>query len=237
MILVVGGGNFGARALHQLCRVDRVLVVDPNEGCPARNYVKCVVRGLEEFLEFEKCSTAFLASDGARVLAVLFERGIKPRYVVPTAPMHVAYEALKNILLKHGFAVKPFHEITQIAAELRELGVETYLDSFRGMLVASYMPFDMKCSVPCKQPMKCPVTGKIKPLPLYMAFNSILQKHFERFLVIRSILLAESVGGYDPEALYSFTSTLLNNVTKSVMAIATACSCHGIANFFTYERV
>jgi hypothetical protein len=70
-----------------------------------------------------------------------------------------------------------------------------------------------------------------------MAFNSILQKHFERFLVIRSILLAESVGGYDPEALYSFATTLLNNATKSVIAIATACNCHGIANFFTYERV
>ena len=238
MILVVGGGNFGVKALQHLSKIDRVLVVDPNGNCLAKDYVEYVVRDLEEFLVIERHGTALLIADGAEILAKLLEKRVTLRYVVPAAPMHVAYEALKNFLKWKGFNVKPFHRISPIARELEVLGVEVHLAPSHGMLVASYMPFTMKCRLPCSEPSVCPVTGKVKPTQLYKAFNNILSRYFRRSLVLTSILLAESIGGYDPKPLQNFATKLSNEIVSGdVVAIATACSCHGIANIFTYEKL
>jgi len=238
LILIVGGGNFGVKALQHLSKIDRVLVVDPNGNCLAKDYVEYVVRDLEEFLVTERHGTALLIADGAEILAKLLEKRITLRYVVPAAPMHVAYEALKNFLKWRGFDVKPFHGTTSIARELEVLGVEVRSASSYGMLVASYMPFNMKCRLPCSEPSVCPVTGKVKPAQLYNALNSTLNKYFRKSLVLRSILLAECVGGYDPKPLQDFATELSNEITNGdVVAIATACSCHGIVNIFAYENL
>jgi hypothetical protein len=96
------------------------------------------------------------------------------------------------------------------------------------------MPPQSKCGVPCAQPNICPVTGRFKPKPMFELIKSS-SRLVDMALVLESRRMGEFSGGFDFNELWSFIREVeAVSTTKKgiVLAIATACKCHGVVNFF-----
>jgi len=236
-IFIAGGGTFGSRALidvRKAVECAKVLVADVDEGCPARGPVEAVVRE-EELSEgaLEAVKSMLVIGDAASVLSKALRIGFRPKIVVPAIPRHFAAEFLRRELEARGHRVLPAPRALEGALMSFPKDLVLSASAESATFTSSYMPPQSRCAVPCAQPNICPVTGRFKPKPMFELIRSSMRSA-DVALVLEIRRIGEAVGGFDFHELWSFIREVEAGAAKEglVVAIATACKCHGVANFF-----
>jgi len=233
-VFIAGGGYFGTNAVrfYKARRDMNVLFSDIDVNCPAGKYADLVIQSLDE-LDFSK-GVNMIVADAAEVLTELFARRTIPELIIPAVPGHFAAKALKNYLERNGLKVSPFKDpLENVYRELSSRGLAISVDKANSVIVCSYMPFDLKCKVPCPQPEICPVTKRRKEKAMYELLNEIV-KNVDVAYILHSSLITKNVGGFKGKELLEVVNECLRRKHCSLM-IGTACRCHGIVNFLKIE--
>lgn len=235
MIFIAGGGFYGSRAVQLFRNVDKVVVVDTNENCIAKAYVDTIVRSVDEALE-SSSNTVLVVGNASEALMMFLARSIIPDIVIPVVPRHLAGEVVKLYAEAKGLRVEPFGiGISRAVQKLNEMGVHVRADEGLGVIVASYMPFNERCLPECVEPSVCPITGLARPKPLYIAFREVLLHLADSVEVLVSSLVAPGIGGYSGRDLVNIIKRIVDvdvGFAGRIVAIVTACRCHGVANVF-----
>jgi len=237
LIFVAGGGTFGSKALSDVrksMKGARVLMADVDERCPARGLVEAVVR--EEELSvgaLEAVGSMLVVGDAAKVLSKVLRMGFRPKVVVPAIPRHFAADFLRLELEGRGRRVSPAPFALEEALRSFPKDLVLSASAESAVFTSSYMPPQSKCVVPCAQPNICPVTGRFKPKPMFELIKGALRSA-DAALVLESRRIGEFSGGFDFDELWSFVREVEARSASEdlVVAIATACKCHGVVNFF-----
>jgi hypothetical protein len=163
-----------------------------------------------------------VCSEGASYLEQVLDRESGPDWIIPAAPIHVAFEWVRRQLAKTGSI-----EVVGVPPEVEDMLPNPKRGS-EGQLFISYA--DFRCPEHCTQPYDlCTWTGKPRKGLLYRTVREIMFEDY-RSIVIRSHQLGPGVGGYQVEALRKS----LDDVTqaKSPVLYTTACLCHGVMHAF-----
>jgi hypothetical protein len=209
MNIIVGGGKYGCAAVEYLRKKRRGFVlVDKDPNCLAvKKY------GLKSADQVGTEDERFLEGGIAQVLE-LIER-LKPEYVFPTAPIHIAAE-----LAKSKFELAPWDEV--IDCILANLPLSVVLQAGRGNLIVSYNR-DKECIEKCEAPEVCPSTRKRKPCTM----DKLMKSAYPEGIILISHQLAPGIGALKGSELLEFFAQVEK---KDKFVVATACDCHG---FFT----
>ena len=211
MDLIVGGGKYGCYAIEYLRQKKKdFLVVDINSNCLAVKRFS-----LKTFENHSSKGEGFVNGGLLKVLDLIDE--MKPEYVFPTAPVHIAAD-----LAKIKFNLVPWSEA--ITAILPKLPLVVVLQAESGKLVVSFNK-GRECIEKCSMPEVCPSSGIKKPCTMtqLMRFASP-----EAFILI-SYSMAPGMGalkGSELSELFKWAET------KERFIVATACDCHGVFSAF-----
>jgi hypothetical protein len=200
MDLIVGGGNYGARATRYFVRRGReFIVVDPDPECPAAAEIhdpgigRLLVGGMET------------------VCQVIHDH--HPEQIFPTAPVHVA----AGLVCEAG----GFSESPDDIQGFRHCVPPELVLGIRGSSVYFSLNRDIPCIPDCPSPDTCPVTGEDRTIPLYDRLRQLLPGAF----ILESVQVAPGLGALRGNDI----SDLLRQVRgKKRVCIGTACRCHGV---------
>lgn len=232
MIFVAGGGFYGATAVSKLKNRDTVVVVDVDRECHAKAYVECIAENLDEVLS-GRCRSALVVEDAVKVFLDLVNKGFVPDVVVPAIPRHLAGEVTYRFLKLRGCNIKYYtSSLDEVIEIFKNFGAEVKVDTANGVIIASYMPFNLRCRQGCSEPQVCPITGKVKTVPLHNLIKLALSRAADKVIVLESKFVVEGIGGFSGYELADVLKDLASLCKGSLVAIATACACHGIANLF-----
>ncbi|MHC1601044.1 MAG: hypothetical protein ACXQTI_06885 [Candidatus Nezhaarchaeales archaeon] len=238
ILFIAGGGFFGSKALHEASRRFKVVIADISEHCLARSLVDVIVRieSLDEKV-LERHTSILIIGDSAEVLSRVIRLGFTPGIVVPTVPRHFAADFYKHELEIMGFRLGASTGALKKALMSfpKELILNVNFDE--ALFTFSYMPSWSRCILPCAQPDTCPVTGRFKPKPMMQVIDECI-KMFDESLVLRSMKIGDIIGGFEFNTLWRFINESIEKaLNKEInVALATACRCHGVANFFRVSR-
>jgi hypothetical protein len=211
MDIIVGGGKYGCHAIEYLQQKGKSFaVVDTDSNCLA---VKRF--GLKTSEHIGSKGEHFIHGGLPKVVELIDE--LKPEYVFPTAPVHIAAD-----LAKIKFDLAPWTEaINTILPKLPEVVV---LQAGRGKLVVSFNR-DNDCLEKCAMPEVCPSSQIKKPCTMtkLMRFASP-----EAFILI-SHSMAPGMGAIKGSELSDFFNWAK---TRERFIVATACDCHGVFTAF-----
>jgi hypothetical protein len=209
MDIIVGGGKYGCEAVEYLREKGRGFVlVDIDPSCLA---VKRF--GLKSSTQIGTEGEYFLQGGIATVLELVDT--LKPDYVFPTAPIHIAAE-----LAKIKFKLAPWDE--EINSILANLPSTVILRAGRGNLIVSYNR-DKNCIEKCEAPEVCPSTRKRRPCTM----DRLIKFAYPEGFILISHQMAPGMGALKGSELREFFDWAEK---KNKFVIATACNCHG---FFT----
>ena len=214
MDIIVGGGKYGCEAVEYLRKKGRGFVlVDIDPSCLA---VKRF--GLKSSTQIGTEGEYFLQGGIAIVLELI--DALKPEYIFPTAPIHIAAE-----LAKIKFKLAPGDE--EINSILANLPSTVVLRAGRGNLIVSYNR-DKNCIEKCEAPEVCPSTQKRKPCTM----DRLMKFAYPEGFILISHQMATGMGALKGSELREFFDWAEK---KERFVIATACNCHG---FFTaFQKV
>ncbi len=211
MDIIVGGGKYGCAAVEYLRQKKKdFAVVDTDMNCLAVKRFK-----LKNFENADSKGEGFINGGLPKVLELIDD--LKPEYVFPTAPVHIAAD-----LVKVKFNLIPWNEaINTILHRLPEVVV---LQAGRGKLVVSFNR-DHDCVEKCAMPQVCPSSEIEKPCTMtkLMKFASP-----EAFILI-SYSMAPGMGALKGSELLELFKWAK---TKEKFIVATACDCHGVFTAF-----
>jgi len=194
MNLIVGGGKFGLKAAEYLLRKKKdFIIMDPSDTCIA------AIKFKEKFVRAE-------AKDLER-----FVRKFDPEWIFPTAPVHVAAEALKD-------KFRPWNE--KVNEILSGIPAKVIVSVGRGSIAVSYNR-DEICLENCSSPETCPVTKLKRPCPMY----ALLRFACPEAKILISHQLSPGIGAIKGKDFASFLEEAKN---AEKIVVATACSCHGV---------
>jgi len=211
MDLIIGGGKYGCYAIEYLRQQKKAfLIVDTDLNCLAvkRFKLKTFERPISE-------GEGFVNGGLPKVLELIDE--LKPEYVFPTAPVHIAAD-----LAKIKFDLVPWREaITAILPKLPEAVV---LHAGGERLVVSFNK-GHDCVEKCSMPEVCPSSGIRKPCTMtkLMRFASP-----DAFILV-SYSMAPGMGALKGSELLELFNWAK---TKEKFVVATACDCHGVFSAF-----
>jgi hypothetical protein len=209
MDIIVGGGKYGSAAVEYLRRNKRGFVlVDKDPNCLAVKKYKLKSAG-----HVGTEGEYFREGSIAKVLELIEQ--VKPEYVFPTAPIHIAAE-----LAKSKFKLAPWEEV--IDCIIANLPASLILSVGRGNLIVSYNR-DKDCLEKCEAPEVCPSTRKRKPCTM----DKLMNFAYPEGTVLVSYQLAPGMGALKGSELLEFFAQVEK---KDKFVVATACGCHG---FFT----
>ena len=211
MDLIIGGGKYGCNAIEYLRQKRRsFVVVDVDSSCLA------VQRFALKFsVSIGSEGEHFVIGGLPKVLELM--DSLKPEYVFPTAPVHIAAD-----MAKIKFNLTPWSEaINSILPKLPEVVV---LQAGKGKLILSFNR-DHDCLDNCAMPEVCPSSGTKKPCTMIrlMRFASP-----EAFILI-SYSMAPGMGALKGSELSEFFDWAK---TKENFVVGTACDCHGVFSAF-----
>jgi hypothetical protein len=211
MNLIVGGGKYGCYAIKCLRqKKEGFVVVDTNPNCLAvRKF------SLKTFERSTSEGESYVNGGLPKVLELIDE--MKPEYVFPTAPAHIAAD-----LAKIKFDLVPWSDA--ITAILPKLPEAVILHAGSERLVVSFNK-GHDCLDKCSMPEVCPSSGIKKPCTMtkLMRFASP-----ESFILI-SYSLAPGMGALKGSELSDFFNWAK---AKEKFVVATACDCHGVFSAF-----
>ena len=211
MEVIVGGGKYGCEAVEYLRKKRRGFVlVDKDPNCLA---VKRF--GLKPAVHIGTEGEHFFQGDIATVLELI--EHLKPEYVFPTAPVHVAAE-----LAKIKFELAPWDE--EINCILSNLPPSVILRAGRGNLIVSYNR-DKDCLEKCEAPEVCPSTRKRRPCTM----DRLMKFAYPEGFILISHQMAPGMGALKGSELREFFDWAEK---KEKFVVATACNCHGFFSAF-----
>jgi hypothetical protein len=209
MDIIVGGGKYGCIAVEHLRKNKRGFVlVDKDPNCLAAKKF-----GLNPSTHIGTAGEYFVHGEIDQVLELI--EHLKPEYVFPTAPIHIAAE-----LAKLKFKLAPWDEA--IDCILANLPASIILQAGRGNLIVSYNR-DKECLERCASPEVCPSTHKRKPCTM----DKLMKFACPDGIILISHQLAPGMGALKGKELLEFFAQAEN---ADRFVVATACACHG---FFT----
>jgi len=194
MDLIVGGGKFGLKAAeYLLLRKRDFIIIDPSDECAAarkfkEKFVKAEAKDLEKFV-----------------------KKFEPEWIFPTAPIHVAAEALKDKFI-------PWNEKVNEILSGSPAGVIVSVGT--GSIVVSYNR-DKICLDNCSSPEICPVTKIKRPCPMY----ELLRFACPEAKILISHQLSPGIGAINGK---DFASLLEEARKVEKIVVVTACNCHGV---------
>jgi hypothetical protein len=206
MDIIVGGGKYGSVAVEYLRRNKRGFVlVDKDPNCLAVKKYRLKSAG-----HIGTEGECFREGGITKVLELIEQ--LKPEYVFPTAPIHIAAE-----LAKSKFKLAPWDEV--IDCILANLPASVVLNVGRGNLIVSYNR-DKDCLEKCEAPDVCPSTRKRKPCTM----DKLMKFAYPEGIVLVSYQLAPGMGALKCSELLQFFAQAEK---KDKFVVATACGCHG----------
>jgi|GEM_PF-682711 hypothetical protein len=212
MNIIVGGGKYGCQAVEYLRSIKQAFtLVDITDNCLAVNRY-----GFAHNNNEENSGEHFVKGGLGTVLMLISQ--LKPEYVFPTAPTHLAAE-----LAEMKFSLEPWDEAINLI--LPRLPSSVVLKSGRGKLIVSYNR-DRNCVEKCVAPETCPSTGIKRPCSM-----SLLMKFAcpEAYMLI-SHQVAPGMGALKGSELSEFFEWAEK---KNRFIVATACDCHGVFSAYT----
>lgn len=209
MDIIVGGGKYGCMAVEYLRKKRKGFVlVDKDPNCLAVKRYK-----LKTAFEIDAEGEHFIQGEIATVSQLMAR--LKPEYVFPTAPIHVAAE-----LAQSRFKLELWDEAINYI--LANLPPSLILRAGRGNLIVSYNR-DKDCIEKCEAPEVCPSTHTRKPCTMDRLMKFACPEGF----ILISHQLAPGLGALKGSELLEFFAQVEK---KDKFVVATACDCHG---FFT----
>lgn len=209
---IIGGGRFGRIAAGRLAAKhpqSSLLVVD-NSDLALRRLSDLPVKTLQR--------------DGVDFLADCLTGNDIPSCIVPTVPVHLAFEWLKK-------KVGQRFEMTRVSIpEQAERILPNPIRAETGKLYSSYATF--VCPDNCPEPPgSCTVTGEKRRGLLYRNLQELKIEGFVS-IGIRSVQLVPGVGGYETGALWSALEKVAQVGAEKGFLLSTACLCHGVMDAF-----
>jgi hypothetical protein len=219
LVLIVGGGHFGKIAFREARgRGLRVLVIDPDPKCDVRGMVGSVVDKVKDVK-----TSALLVQEWEHVLHETLL--LRPRFVVPACPGHLAGRIAANLIYKAGGRIE--HPL-MIPGELAPFTVTR--DDQHGILVTTFM-VDGTCKEDCHQPRICPVTGEKRSVPMHELVKDHLAKVVDHFDVLVTKDLG-GAGGIPTDDLMKMMERVGSLRPGEAYGIATSCRCHAVISIF-----
>ncbi len=211
MDIIIGGGKYGCHAIEFTReKHGSFVVVDPDPHCQAiQRFDLKSLKGTpahgEHFVQ------------GTLPKAIELIELLKPEYVFPTAPVHIAAD-----MARIKFNLTPWTEA--INAILPYLPSAVILLANQGKLIVSYNR-DHECLEKCSMPEVCPTSKTKKPCTMtrLMRFASP-----DAFILV-SHSMAPGMGALKGSELQEFFDWARN---KSQFVVGTACDCHGVFSAF-----
>jgi len=213
MDLIVGGGKYGCHAIEYLRQQKKqFIVVDTDPNCLA-------VKRFKLKTSEQPASEGFVNGGLPKVLQLIDE--LKPEYVFPTAPVHIAAN-----LAKIKFELAPWNEA--INAILSKLPEAVVLHAENERLVVSFNK-GHDCLDNCSMPEVCPSSGIRKPCTMtkLMRFASP-----DAFILV-SYSMAPGMGALKGTELLELFDWAKD---KERFVVGTACDCHGVFSAFQKKR-
>jgi hypothetical protein len=201
---ILGAGRFGRLAGERLLARRRP------------PYLVVVDRDREKLRAFPAEQVQLVHQDIVDFLLANLER--EPDWVIPAAPIHVAFAwLLKALSERGGVEVLPVPEAV-------DAQVPNPWRDGKGGLYASVAHF--RCPDDCGEPRdRCTATGLPRAGDLFSLLAKVQVPGYVP-LVVRSHQLAPGVGGYGPSALRRLKTRAV--AAASPILVATACRCHGV---------
>lgn len=215
MDVIIGGGKYGCYAIEYLRQKKKgFVVVDTDPNCLVIKQFK-----LKASENIASKGEFFVHGDLPQALELIEK--LKPEYVFPTAPVHIAAD-----LAKSKFNLTPWSEA--LNAILPKLPQVVVLYAGRGKLIVSFNR-DHDCIEKCAMPKICPSSQIKKPCTMteLMRFASP-----EAFILI-SYSMAPGMGALKGSELLEFFN---GAKTKEKFIVATTCDCHGVLNAYQKQR-
>ncbi len=211
MNLIVGGGKYGCYAIKYLRQKKKgFVVVDTNPNCLAvRKF------SLKTFEHPTSEEESFVNGGLPKVLELIDE--MKPEYVFPTAPVHIAAD-----LAKIKFDLVPWSDA--ITALLPKLPEAVVLHAGSERLVVSFNK-GHDCLDKCSMPEVCPSSGIKKPCTMTKLMHFASPESF----ILISYSMAPGMGALKGSELSEFFNWAK---AKEKFVVATACDCHGVFSAF-----
>ena len=204
-VWILGGGRFGAIAVHRL-----------SKKVPPRHIR--VIDHRRERLEELPLDVESVSSDAVGYLVGNLGRGGDPDWIVPAVPTHVLWEFI-FIWLREELSLEARPPDPELLDQLP--------NAMTGEGHAIYTSIaDFLCPDNCPEPTGvCTHTREPRPCDMYTMLTDIAAGRFTP-VVVRSRQLAPGVGGYRPQALMNALAAV-KSADRTVL-LATACRCHGV---------
>lgn len=205
--VIVGGGKYGCHAIEYLRQKGRgFVVVDTDPNCLAvKRFSLDVSEPVDPREEY------FVRGGLPRLLELI--DALKPEYVFPTAPVHIAAD-----LVRIRFELAPWNEA--VNAILPMLPEAVVLQAGRGRLVVSFNR-DHDCLEKCAMPEVCPSSGVRKPCTMTKLIRFASPEAF----VLVSYSMAPGMGALKGSELLELFDWAKK---RERFVVATACDCHGV---------
>jgi hypothetical protein len=237
LVFVMGGGNFGTKALQYLkAEGAKVLVADLNPDCMAKSEVTVQAAGLDVADSLVDGQTAFLVGDAVELLLALLETKV-PDLVVTAIPGNAAAKVVESWLSKRGYKLEPYRTVIPRVLENIPKSLVSFVDEDSAVIVVSYMPSHMRCRENCMPPKDfCASTGRPKLASMDKLLRFSVYNLTDASTILRSRQLTGGLGAIDGKELYSLLKRLETLHKTFTLAIGTACDCHGILNLTKIEK-
>ncbi len=222
--LVFGGGKYGLGAVEYLISRNRnFIIIDVDPKClVAKNYElkRINIRDVEKLKLTETDESKGYFIEGGVFEALKVIELLKPEHIFPTAPIH-----LSAALIQEKFKLDPWFD--GIDKVLPGIPSKILVSVGRGSVVVTYNR-DYECQPNCSAPDRCPVTGILKPAPMYRLLEFAAPDGF----ILQSHQLKPGIG-----ALRGDEFELLERWAygKKEVIIGTACRCHGVVTALKRE--
>jgi hypothetical protein len=237
LVFVMGGGNFGTKALKYLKAEDaKVLVADLNPDCMAKSEVDVQTADLDVADSLVDGQTAFLVGDAVELLLALLGTKV-PDLVVTAIPGNAAAKVVAGWLSKRGYKLEPYRKVIPRVLENIPKSLVSFVDEDSAVIVVSYMPSHMRCRENCVPPKDfCALTGRPKLASMDKLLEFSVYNLMDTSTILRSRQLTGGLGAIDGKELYSLLKRLETLHKTLTLAIGTACDCHGILNLTKVKK-
>jgi hypothetical protein len=209
--MIIGGGKYGCHAVELLRQKNKgFVVVDPDPNCQV---VKRFNLQKSEQISFN--GEQFVLGDLPKAITLL--DALKPEFVFPTAPVHIAAD-----MARIKFSLTPWTEA--INCILPKLPSTVVLLAGKGKLIVSFNR-DNECLEKCSMPQVCPTSKTKKPCTMTNLMRFACPEGF----VLVSHSMAPGMGALKGSELLAFFSWA---ESRTEFVVGTACDCHGVFSAF-----
>ncbi|HMF30909.1 MAG TPA: hypothetical protein VKK79_05825 [Candidatus Lokiarchaeia archaeon] len=235
-IAIVGGGQFGLRALQWAQKHQRPAVVfdsDPNAQVGA--HVNRLFGPEEEWVPEDLVDTpsVLILRDATECIPLIEQ--LQPEFVIPTIPVHFFAIALLYAAQQEGAEYDPDRdEIAAIAAKL-PFDLDIIVNAEDGILTLSYAQEAELCPPNCTGPiLYCPIFCRAKPFTITQIITDIAQNMPDCFFA-ESQQLTAGLGGITGIVYFGALEKIRSYQPPKIL-VATTCNCHGVVQAFERQK-